>query len=174
MKKILRIVLVVLIAAFVAAQFVRPDRSNPPIDETKVLQAPADVQAILDRSCADCHSSNTRWPWYTNVAPISWMIADHVEEGRKELSFSEFGTYAPKKAAKKMQEVCEQVEQGEMPMQNYVLLHRDAKLSDADKARLCEWSKVERARIQGGGAGAAEAAPAPAPESSEREEHNEH
>ncbi len=157
MKKFLKIVVIVLAVAFVAAQFVRTDRTNPPIDETKVLQAPADVQAILDRSCADCHSSKTTWPWYTNVQPVAWWIADHVKEARKELSLSEFGTYSPKKAAHKMEEVCEMVEKGEMPLKSYLPLHPSAKLSDADRTRLCEWSKAERALILGGGA----AAPAP-------------
>jgi hypothetical protein len=148
MKKFLRIVFIVLIVAFLAAQVVRPDRTNPPVDQAKVLQAPADVQAILDRSCNDCHSNRTQWPWYTNVAPVSWFIADHVKNGRKELNFSEFASYTPRRSARKMHEICEQVEKGDMPLQGYVPLHPEAKLSDAEQARLCEWSKSEEARIK--------------------------
>jgi len=143
-KKVLKVVLIVLVVAFLAAQFVRIDRTNPPVDPAHTIKAPADVQAILDRSCADCHSNNTRWPWYTNVAPVSWWIADHIKEGRRELNLSEFATYSPKKAKHKLEEICEQVEKGEMPLTGYVPLHPEAKLSDADKSRLCEWSKSLR------------------------------
>jgi hypothetical protein len=153
-KKFLKIALIVLIVAFVVAQVVRPNRTNPPVDPAKVLQAPADVQAILSRSCNDCHSNETRWPWYTNVAPVSWFIADHVKDGRKELNFSEFASYTPRRSARKMHEICEQVETGEMPLTNYLPLHPEAKLSDADRKRLCDWSKSEEARIKAENPGA--------------------
>ena len=165
MKKIFKTLAVVLIIAFAAIQIVRADRTNPPVNAADVLQAPPDVQAILDRSCADCHSSNTRWPWYTNVAPVSWWIADHVKDGRKEMSFSEFNTYSPKKAAHKMEEICEQLKKGEMPLKGYTPLHPEAKLTDADKQRLCEWSSSERARILTAMAPAV--APSPAESASE-------
>lgn len=149
MKKFLRIVLIVLIVVFVVGQAVRPNRTNPPIQAANVLQAPADVQAILNRSCMDCHSNTTRWPWYTNISPLSWWIANHVKEGRHELNFSEFNTYSAKKAAHKMEEVCEQIEKGEMPLSGYAgPLHPDANLSASDKARLCEWAKSEQKRLK--------------------------
>jgi hypothetical protein len=147
-KKILKIVLVLVAVVLVGAQFVRADRTNPPIDPTHVLRTPPDVQPILDRACADCHSNNTKWPWYTNVAPVSWWIADHVHEGRHELNFSEFNTYPPKKAAHKMEEVCEVLEKGEMPMPDYLRLHAEAKLTAAEKQRLCDWAKGEEKRLK--------------------------
>lgn len=144
-----KLLLLVLVVVVIGMQFVRPSRANPPIDETKTVlatgQVPADVQAILARSCNDCHSNATKWPWYTNVAPLSWQIADHVKDGRKELNFSEWGDYKPRRQEHKLEELCEQVKEGEMPLQNYVLLHPDAKLSDADRQRLCEWSSAWRA-----------------------------
>lgn len=146
MKKVLRIVLIVLIAAFLVAQVFRPNRVNPPVDPAKALQAPPNVQAILDRSCNDCHSNNTRWPWYTNISPLSWWIADHVKEGRRELNFSEFNGYTERRKGKKLEEICEQVQQGEMPLKNYVPLHPEAKLSDADQQTLCSWTKQLRGR----------------------------
>ncbi|HEX7828614.1 MAG TPA: heme-binding domain-containing protein [Thermoanaerobaculia bacterium] len=150
MKKVLKIVVLVLVIAFALAQFARPNRTNPPINEANVLQMPADVQSIFTRSCADCHSNTTKWPWYTNISPVSWWIADHVKEGRHELNVSEFGTYSTKKAAHKMEEVCEMVEKGEMPLQGYAgPLHPDAHLSEADKSRLCEWAKGEQRRLLG-------------------------
>lgn len=179
----MKVTAIVLAVLFVAIQFIRPDRTNPPVDPSLVLKAPADVQAILDRSCADCHSSKTHWPWYSNLAPVSWRLADHVKEGRNELSFSEFGAYTPKKAAHKMEEVCEQVKKGEMPLKDYLLLHNDARLSDAEKRRLCEWSTSEHARILTAGgipaaaapnAAAPNAAAAPAEEAGEREHEEGH
>jgi len=154
MKK-LKWAVIVLALIFVLIQVVRPARTNPPVDESKTLQAtanvPPEVGAILERSCNDCHSSKTIWPWYSEVAPASWYLAFHVNEGRRELSFSEWGTYQPKKAAQKLEEICEQVEAGEMPIKSYVPLHPQARLSDADKQVLCNWTTQERARIDAGG-----------------------
>jgi hypothetical protein len=147
MKKVIKVILLALVVAFVAAQFVRPDFTNPPVDPRHELRAPANVQAILDRSCIDCHTNRTRYPWYSQITPVSWWLQDHINEGRGELNFSEFGTYEPKKAEHLMEEVCEMVEKGEMPLREYVWGHPSAKLSEADKQALCAWSKAERARI---------------------------
>ncbi|MDQ3282142.1 MAG: heme-binding domain-containing protein, partial [Acidobacteriota bacterium] len=136
MKKAVRILLIVLAIAFIAIQFVRPARSNPPVNASAVLQPPPEVQAILKRSCYDCHSSETRWPWYSNIAPVSWWLKDHVDEGRKELSFSLWNTYSQKRRSRKLEEICDQVTQGEMPPKNYLVLHSDAKISDADRRTL--------------------------------------
>jgi hypothetical protein len=150
LKKFLKAALLVFAIAFVIAQFIRPNRTNPPIHAAQVLQMPADVRTIFDRSCADCHSNNTTWPWYTNVSPVSWWIWNHVRVGRSELNVSEFNTYSQRKAAHKMEEICEMVQKGEMPLIGYEPLHPTAKLSDADKSRLCEWAKGEEKRLTGG------------------------
>lgn len=151
LKKWLKVLLVVLIVVFVGMQFVRPARTNPPVDESKTLFAtgkvPADVRVILERSCADCHSHATVWPWYSNVAPVSWLLADDVEHGRKEVNYSVWGDYTAKRAEHKLEEICEQVKEGEMPLKKYTFLHPSAKLSDADRQRLCEWSSAWRAEI---------------------------
>ena len=149
MKKLAKTVFFVLVVIFLGAQFVRPDMTSPPIDPAAEYRAPAHIQPILDRSCNDCHSSRTRWPWYSQISPVSWWLKDHIDEGRHELSFSEFGTYKPKKAAHKMEEVCEQVKKGEMPPNNYLWMHSEARLSEADKQALCEWAKSEQRRIKG-------------------------
>ena len=149
MKKLLQYISIALVLIFVAAQFVRPSFSNPPIDPAHELRAPAEVQSIIDRSCNDCHTNRTRYPWYSRISPVSWWLKDHIDEGRGELNFSEFGTYAPKKAAHKMEEICEMVEKGEMPLREYTWGHWGARLSEADKQTLCTWSKGERARILG-------------------------
>jgi hypothetical protein len=142
----------VLLAIFIVMQFVnRPSYINPPVDATKTLYAstpvPQDVHAILDRSCNDCHSNTTTWPWYSRIAPVSWLVADDVEKGRKELNLSTWATSAPRRQAHKLEEVCDQVEEGEMPLPKYLYTHRDAKLSEADRTRLCEWANGLRAQI---------------------------
>ena len=146
MKKILMVSLIVLLVAFIGMQFVqRPVLANPPVDESQTIFAtgnvPPDVRAIIDRSCNDCHTHTVKWPWYSHVAPMSWLVAEDVDEGRKELNFSTWGTYKPKRQDHKLEEICEQVEKGEMPLRNYLYLHPDAKLSDADRQRLCQWTK---------------------------------
>jgi hypothetical protein len=136
---------------FAVIQAIRPAKTNPSVDETKTIHASAqispEVAAILERSCSDCHSSKTTWPWYSQIAPVSWFIVSDVNGGRKELSLSDWGTYDSKKKAHKLEELCEQVEAGEMPMASYVLLHPAARLSDSDKQLLCEWAKRERERL---------------------------
>jgi len=141
-----RRILLILAVLLLLAQFVRPDRTNPPVDAAKELQTPAHVQQILDRSCRDCHTSRTEWPWYSNVTPVNWYLADHIREGRHELSFSEFQSYSAKKQAKKMEELCEEVEEGEMPLREYTWLHPESKLSEADRQTLCTWAKGFRAK----------------------------
>lgn len=151
LRSVLRWVLIVLATAFIIVQFYRPARTNPPIDQAKtieaILQVPPPVSAIFDRSCNDCHSNKTSWPWYTNVAPVSWFVIDHVNEGRHDMNFSEWGTYDKNKQSRRLRDICEQVEDGEMPLNTYTTLHPGSKLSAADVQTLCEWSKAERARI---------------------------
>ena len=143
--------LAVVAVAFGAIQAVRPAMTNPPVDETHTMAAtagmPQDVAAIFDRACADCHSNKTEWPWYSKVAPVSWYLAHHVDEGRRELNVSDWAAYEPKRKARKLQEICEQVEKGEMPITSYLLIHPSAKLSDADRKTLCDWSTQERERV---------------------------
>jgi Haem-binding domain len=150
MKKALKWAAVAILVLFVAAQAYRPDLSGPPVDETKTMRATArltpEVGATFDRACNDCHSSKTDWPWYSQLAPVSWYLKNHVDEGRRELSFSEWGTYPRRKASVKLKEICDQVSEGEMPLKSYLLMHPAAKLSDADKKLICDWTEQERKR----------------------------
>ena len=140
-----------LIVVLALIQAIRPARTNPPVDESKTLQARSDItpeiSAIFERSCKDCHSSRTVWPWYSQVAPVSWLLTSDVNGARRQFSLSEWGSYDTKKQARKLQDICEQVEQGEMPLGIYVALHPVAKLSDADKQALCAWTKQESDRL---------------------------
>ena len=151
MKKLLKIIAVILFVAFVAIQFYRPDRSNPPTVQAETLEAtaavPENVAQILTRSCNDCHSNKTVYPWYSNVSPFSWLLAEHINEGRRELNFSVWNTYTAKKKRHKYDEICEQVTSGEMPHSQYLWLHREAQLSAEDKKLLCDWAETEKAKI---------------------------
>jgi hypothetical protein len=150
-RKALKWLLIALVAVFVGLQFVRPARTNPAFDQAETiyarLQVTPEVSAILDRSCQDCHSNSTRWPWYSNVVPASWFLVDHVNEGREHLNFSEWGKLDKRRADKRLEEMCEQVSEREMPMDSYTWIHRSAKLSDEDRKILCSWTEAERKRL---------------------------
>ena len=98
------------------------------------------VGAILDRSCQDCHSSRTNWPWYSRVAPVSWIVSKHVSEGREMLDFSEWANQ-PHSEDERMQ-ICDAVSGGRMPLPEYTLIHRNAKLSERDVELICGWAAV--------------------------------
>ncbi len=152
MKKWLKLAGYAVLAAFVVAQFFRPERSNPPIDANRTVQAhlqvPANVDALLQRACQDCHTHNTSWPWYSNISPVSWFVADHVNAGRRHLNFSDWAKYDAKRADHKLEEFIEMVGQRAMPLPSYLPLHSHARLSDDDVRVLVEWAKAERARME--------------------------
>ena len=150
MKKWLKIALIVVIVFLVVAQFFRPSHVNPPIDPAKTLVAttpvPANVESIFERSCYDCHSNKTVYPWYANVAPLSWWLASHINDGRRELNFSEWGPYSHKRKLHKLKAICDEVKQGDMPLETYLPMHPAAKLSDADRTTICAWASAESKR----------------------------
>jgi cytochrome c551/c552 len=127
-----------LAVALVAVQLVPVTHTNPPVGGD--VAAPAEVAALLRRACYDCHSNETVWPWYSRVAPASWLVSHDVEEGREELNFSTWADYSAKRRAKKLKETAEEVSEGEMPPWYYVLLHPEARLDDAERTRLLAWT----------------------------------
>ncbi len=141
-KKILIGLLVVLIGI----QFFRPGKNQSPEIQSnaiaKVHPVPQEVADILKVACNDCHSNNTVYPWYNNIQPVAWWLNNHVNEGKQELNFDEFATYPPKKAHRKMDELIEQVKEGEMPLSSYTWVHTNAKLSDAQRATLTQWAQT--------------------------------
>jgi hypothetical protein len=149
--KIAKWFVIVLAALLLALQFVRPARTNPVVDESQTIfartQMTPQVAAILDRSCRDCHSNKTVWPWYTNVAPVSWFIVNHVNEARPRLNLSEWGKLDRDRQSKKLQQICDQVSDGSMPLSTYTPLHPGSKVSPADVKVLCDWTDAERARL---------------------------
>lgn len=150
-RKVLKWLAIAVVCVLVGLQFVRPARTNPAFDQSQTihsrLQVTPQVASILDRSCQDCHSNTTRWPWYSNVAPVSWFVIDDVNHGRSHLNFSEWGKLDKRRADKKLEEMCEEVSDKLMPIDSYTWIHRSAKLSAEDIKTLCEWSEAERARL---------------------------
>jgi len=135
--------------ALLAAQLLRIDRTNPPVDPAKTVEAgefssPA-VNAILARSCKGCHSNETVWPWYSQVAPVSWVIAYDVDRARRYLNLSTWANYKPRRALVWVETACRAVQSGRMPLGRYVWAHPEAALSDSDRQVLCDWaSRVEK------------------------------
>jgi len=130
---------VVLIIVLIGIQFVPIARTNP--SERGEVPAPPEVQSLLRRACYDCHSNETRWPWYAYVAPISFLLSRDVKEGRREVNFSIWGQYNDRRKSRKFKEIVEQVETGKMPQWYYVLLHPEAKLAQTERESIIKWAK---------------------------------
>lgn len=139
MKIWLKRIAVGLIVLMIALQFYPVERSNPP--ERGEPPGPPEVQALLRRSCFDCHSNETVWPWYAQIAPVSLLIARDVTNGRKEVNFSTWAKSDEKRKARKLKEIAKEVGDGDMPLFYYVPLHPDAKLSAAERELIVKWAK---------------------------------
>lgn len=143
--RILKWLAIIIVCLLVGMQFIRPAKSNPATAASQALaahvQVSPQVASILDRSCADCHSNQTRWPWYSNVAPVSWFVIDHVNHGRSHLNFSEWSRYEKREAEGLLGQMCKEVQAGVMPMTSYTRVHRGAVLSAEDVKVLCEWTR---------------------------------
>jgi len=153
LRKLLKWTVIVLVVLFLGIQLMRPARSNPPVDESQTIEARTQmtpqVKAIFERSCNDCHSNKTVWPWYTNVAPISWWIVGHINEARQLMNLSEWGKLDRDRQDRKLRQICDEVTDGGMPLPSYLPMHPKAKLSDQDKKTLCDWTAAERQRLSG-------------------------
>ena len=148
MRNVIRIIAVVLGLVVVASLLSRPHRSEkadaPLLEGANV---PPRVRAAIDRSCRDCHSEATHYPWYSYIAPISWLIKNDVEGGRKHLNFSTWSEYSVIRRERCLSEIANQVQDGGMPMSIYTFMHRDAKLSKADVDAIFQWTQDERNRL---------------------------
>lgn len=138
MNRKIVIAAVALAALLIAIQLIPVHRTNPPV--VADFDGPSPVRVVIKASCYDCHSHETSWPWYSRVAPMSWLVAHDVEEARGHLNFSQWGTLDAKRREKLTEEIWEEVEEGEMPLKVYLLAHPDARLSEAAKATLRDWS----------------------------------
>lgn len=133
-----------LIAVLVIIQLIRPTRNSSttesPNEISKYYQVPADIHAVLKKSCYDCHSNTTTYPWYSNIQPVGLWLQSHVNEGRGELNFDEFGSYDQKKAKHKFEEIEEVIREEEMPLESFTFIHRDAKLTPEQSASIAAWA----------------------------------
>lgn len=150
--KVLKKIALFLLVILIGLQFYRPEQNDLPgdymadfITETNPSQ---DVKMLLEQSCYDCHSNHTEYPWYNTIAPVSYWIADHVEDGKKHLNFSEWSTYELKKKDHKLEELIEEVEKDKMPLKEYTWTHEKARLTAEQKAALIDWAKRTRALYQ--------------------------
>ncbi len=177
--KYVKLFLGLLLGAFVIMQFFRPKKNinkGPEAvanDISKVVAVPDNIKLILDKACNDCHSNNTRYPWYANIMPVGWILNNHVVDGKKHLNFNEFA--AIKSNAKrtkeqiqahKMEEVAEEVKEGKMPMSSYTKLHKEARLTEEEKTALVNWAMNAKNTIS--------AAPAPTTAAPVKENHENH
>ena len=137
---------VALVVFIVAAQVVRPPKTNPPVEPSREIGASlpltAAVAAVFERSCNDCHSNRTVWLWYSGVAPASWLVAYDVHEGRSRMNFSEWDVHTPEQQKKLLDRTCPDVTKGEMPEWQYLLMHREAKLFPSDVQAVCSWAEA--------------------------------
>ena len=148
MKKILIILAVVAILI----QFFQIDKTNPAVNKgmdfltIKKTQQP--TATLIRNACYDCHSNETKYPAYSNIQPFGWFLKNHIEDGRKHLNFSTFATYEPKRQAHKLEEAAEEIEKGGMPLESYLLIHNEAKLSDQQRKDLVLYFKTMEAETR--------------------------
>lgn len=140
----LRYALFALVAGLVVLQFFAADlprqEPRPSTDLIATNEVPEAIASILQTSCYDCHSVETRYPWYSHVAPVSWLVAKDVREGREELNFSDWTTLARRKKVSRLEDIKEMVREGDMPLPIYVVIHWDAKLSDEQRKQIANWA----------------------------------
>lgn len=133
-----------LLLALVLIQFFRPDRNISKRDFsnviTKQLFMPPEVQVLLQNACYDCHSNNTRYPWYVNVQPVAWLLSHHIRDGKKELNFDEFLSYSGRRQLSKLKSIAGSVKDESMPLSSYTLMHREARFSENEKELIIDWA----------------------------------
>lgn len=141
------ILLVVVIIQFIANKLPENKPLNSNSDIIASGLATGEIARILKNSCYDCHSNQVKYPWYSYVAPVSWLVINDVEEGRKELNFSEWSEYPKRRMLRKMEDVGEQMEKKEMPLPIYTFIHRSASLSENDRTLIKDWAKNLSSKI---------------------------
>ncbi|GAC1314040.1 MAG: heme-binding domain-containing protein [Mucilaginibacter sp.] len=145
MKRIIKISLAGLIVLFIVIQFIPRDHNDgqqAAVNSiTKLYPVPGNVQSILKKSCYDCHSNRTNYPWYAQIQPFRFMLDSHIRQGKDALNFDAFGTYSSRKQRSKLRAIGESLDEGSMPLSSYTLIHRKAALSKEDKALLMNWVK---------------------------------
>jgi hypothetical protein len=143
--------LILALAVLVIIQFFRPEKNlgEPYVgtDFIHVSQVPDSLATVFLNSCYDCHSNNTRYPWYGNVAPFSWYLNGHIKEGKAHVNFSSWGIMDKAQKITTLDEICEEITDGAMPLKSYLLFHRSSRLSAQDIRAICEWAESESLEI---------------------------
>ena len=141
-------ILVFLLAALIIIQFFHPERNKATGEHSNyigvVYPVPFDVKSILAKACDDCHSNNTRYPWYCNFQPVDWWIGNHINNGKKQLNMDEFTNRSLRYQYHKLEEITDQLKKGEMPLNSYTWIHKDARLTPDEKAKLTGWVNAIR------------------------------
>lgn len=148
----LKKILLVLLIIFVLIQFIKPEKNiNPglqPANISTLYPVPPDVDTILVKACKDCHSNNTRYPWYNNIQPVAWWLNSHIQDGKGSFNLNEFATYRVARQYDKVKEIKKQIDEGGMPLSSYTLIHIDARLTDAEKNTIISWSEEIRKEME--------------------------
>lgn len=151
MRRLFLILAGCLIVAFIVLQFFHPAENTGIRDTTADVMnsshIPDTVAMILQASCYDCHSNNTIYPWYGKISPVSWYMSHHINEGREHLNFSEWTDYSQSEKIGKLDDLCEEVSSGDMPLRSYLFLHGDARLSAEQIRAICDWTESESMHI---------------------------
>lgn len=141
--KVVKMVSIVFVVVFVGIQFVPTSRNESDLvletDIRTLYEVPEKVGSIFKTSCYDCHSNNTKYPWYNKIQPAGWFLERHIQKGKDELNFNEFGTYSSRRQKSKLKSIGSQIADGEMPLSSYTLIHGEAKLSESDKKIVITW-----------------------------------
>ena len=146
MKKFFKRSFQILLLAFIIIQFFRPAKNRSDVisanDITKKYAVPADVLNILQTSCYDCHSNNTKYPWYSYIQPVAWWLNTHIKDGKRGLNFSEFASYSLRKQYRRLGDVDTLIRNNEMPLDSYLWIHKYAKLDDQQKNIIYNWARA--------------------------------
>lgn len=158
MKRKLKWIFAALVAVFALLQLTNPTRTNPPVTPGHDLMAtnapPPQIAALLHAACYDCHSDETRWPWYSHIAPVSWLVVSDVKHGREHMNLSDWPRELPERAAKRLGRISEELGYKDMPPAKYTLMHPEARLTADQRQQLIHWADQEAARLKAnGGAG---------------------
>ncbi|WP_368028594.1 heme-binding domain-containing protein [Arcobacter sp. s6] len=137
MKRALFIFLII----FIVMQFIRPDRINIAVEKNMEIQTPIEITQILQNACYDCHSNETKWPWYSNIAPFSWVVTNHVTQGRKALNFSTWENYTQEEKEKKLKDIY-RTAYASMPLPSYIYAHKEADLTKEQRSLIRNWTGV--------------------------------
>jgi hypothetical protein len=147
MKKVFRNILIVLFVVFLTIQFFQPEKNlgvrNTGKDLFSIISVNDSIKILLETSCFDCHSNRTNYPWYGHISPVSVFLNKHVTEGKEKLNFSEWGDYSDKEKISNLVDIYDEVEGGDMPMESYLKIHKNARFSEHEREMIMSWSEKE-------------------------------